>query len=203
MGQVLRQPSQIKIAAAAEDQVYIPDCVSSFLETKQEVCYFGSRSSSRSVVLFGDSHAWHWLPAFKNIADAKNLNLMTLVKFGCPVVSISVFQPILGRRYSECDEWRGPAIDEILKLKPSVVILSNASDYEAVTSSSRKEHISGDQWRDAYRKIFRQFAERGISVLVIRDTPKMTFDPLPCLSRTAGSCRYGDCMRGTASASAG
>jgi hypothetical protein len=56
-------------------------------------CTYGDKSSKRVIVLFGDSHAWMWLPAIVPFAMSKHFKVQLLTVAGCPVAEITFVWP--------------------------------------------------------------------------------------------------------------
>ena len=76
----------------------------------QPPCLFGDTTSTRSIILFGDSHAAMWFPSVDAYANAHGYRLYVWTKATCPPVDISFFSPVLGRTFTECTEWRNNAL---------------------------------------------------------------------------------------------
>src|SRR5437016_9714897 len=87
-------------------------------------CEYGDRDSRTTLILFGDSHAEHWFPAFDAIARTKGLRLVTLLKSSCPAARVTVYSVTLKREDFECTRWREAALARIATMKPYMVILS-------------------------------------------------------------------------------
>ena len=54
-------------------------------------CVFGWAEATTAVVLFGDSHAESWVPAFEGIADAAGFRLVALTTSECPPATATVW----------------------------------------------------------------------------------------------------------------
>jgi hypothetical protein len=149
-------------------------------------CEFGDPKSAASIVLFGDSHAYHWIPAMKEIAESRGWRLTTLLKSGCAAADFS--QPLRGPKFHrECGLWREAAIRRILEMRPSAVITGNSAGHlwtvKAEQSSAYIRHWI-DEWREANRRTLRRFTQAGLTVAQIRDNPRFHFDVPICVART-------------------
>jgi SGNH domain (fused to AT3 domains) len=89
-----------------------PGCVG----TKQ--CVLGDAAATKTVVLFGDSHAQMWLPALVPIAKLDHFRLVVIWKSACPVVNVKTSS-------SGCVPFRTSSIAEIAKLHAVLVLLAN------------------------------------------------------------------------------
>ena len=123
--------AQTRFSQARDDNpvVYADGCHLNYEEVTSPECVFGDTSSSMSIVLFGDSHAAQWFPALERVATTEGFRLVSLTKSGCPSVDVALRDLRLGRRYTECEAWRHNALARIKAMKPSLIVLANASDY--------------------------------------------------------------------------
>jgi peptidoglycan/LPS O-acetylase OafA/YrhL len=85
------------------------------------VCVTGDVNATTSVVLYGDSHARHWISAFDAAGRANHWKVIALTHSGCR----SFAEP--EGHAKPCDEFRRRSRQEIDKLRPTLVVLSNQS----------------------------------------------------------------------------
>ena len=116
-------------ANADEPPVFVDGCLDSYTDTSLQPCTFGDTSSNTTVVLFGDSHAAMWFPAVDQAAQQFGWKLITWTKATCPPFPLPIFSPVLGRTFTECDEWRADVLDQIAAIHPALVILGVARHY--------------------------------------------------------------------------
>lgn len=160
-------------------------CIARFAEDRILECEFGADSAVAVIALFGDSHAGHWLPALLGPGSAR-WRVVTIVKAGCPVASISVANPRRGVRSEPCDEWRAGAIRRLEALRPSLIIAASSSEYvHRVGEINRHSSVSTAEFEAASRDAFAQLDRIGVPVLVLRDTPWPGFNVPLCLSNAA------------------
>ncbi len=108
-------------------------CHAGFTAVTQGDCRYGDLTASRTVVLFGDSHAEQWLPALDQLGKAQHWQVVSWTKAACPAARLTVDNPSLGRSYTECDTWRQATVARIGALRPALVVVSQS---ENVASSS-------------------------------------------------------------------
>lgn len=180
----LEKPAQQAYIAAAQDRPgrITGRCHRRFLETDQPLCRFGAKAGMRTVVLFGDSHGQHWLPAFEEIARRQGWTLHSWTKSACPSFDVVTFQKNLGRRYRECERWRSNVMETIRGMTPDLVIMANADSYLRDDGMSR---VPLEEWLDGMKKTLSRLDELGVSSIVVGDTPWPGFDIPQCLSRAA------------------
>lgn len=148
---------------------------------KSPACVFGDSSSHKVVVLFGDSHAGQWFPAFEQIAKDNHWKFIPLTKAACPVpVLARLYDRNIGRNYDECATWRTNTIQQIAALHPAIVITSSYSSYYL-----KQAGIAPAEWERGLRQTLSQLAETGGRILVLHDPPAPSFDVPVCLARAA------------------
>jgi len=165
-------------ANADEPPVFVDGCLDSYLPTDVETCDFGDTSSQTSIVLFGDSHAAMWFPAVDSAADKFGLNLYTWTKATCPPLVLPIFSPVLGRNYSECDQWRQNVLARIAQVHPTLVILGVARHYTDIYGFTPYS----PQWLQGLSAMVSDIRQLGAKVLVMGPIPKPPFNAPGCLS---------------------
>jgi hypothetical protein len=149
--------------------------------TKSPPCVFGDRASSKTVVLFGDSHAGQWFPAFEQIANDNHWKLISLTKSACPAATLShLYDRNIGRNYDECAQWRANTIEQIVALRPMLVIVSSYSSYYL-----KQAGITQTEWASGLRETLSRIAKGGSRILLLHDPPAPSFDVPICLARAA------------------
>jgi hypothetical protein len=140
---------------------------------------YGARSSDKTVVLFGDSHAAHWFPALDRVARARRWRLVSLTKATCPPVEMSLWSPVLGRPFRECDQWRAAALQRIRADRPAVVVLGAARHY----GPEYRFRVYGPAWISGLADMVRRVRATGARVVVLGPTPHPSSDVPDCLSQ--------------------
>jgi hypothetical protein len=130
------------------------------------------------VVLFGDSHAGQWFPAFQEIATQRGWRIVLLRKPACPTAKLTIFSIALNRPYSECDAWREAAMKRIIALRPAAVVIANRQ----LQNFSPGLKGPDDTWREGSRKTLETLDSAGITTVLLRDTPSPGFDIPDCMS---------------------
>lgn len=186
------KPQQAMIAQVASilPALYTKGCIADFTETKPRECSFSVTDSPSVVVLFGDSHAAQWFSPFEQMAKDHGWRLTTLIKSGCPSISVSVYNPRLQRINTECSVWREAALRRIAEIRPVLVVLANwhgyvGGDRGRGPSGRGYDHVSYNEWRDGARRTFEQLNLIHSPITILSDTPSAGFDVPTCLSRVA------------------
>jgi hypothetical protein len=164
-----------KLSEAASDNAtnvyHIPGLCNKVSESG---CVFGDASSSKSIVLFGDSHAKMWLPSIIPIANSLSLKLVVLSLDACPVASLKVPDT-----HGNCTSFRSNAIKEIVSLKPIAVIMSD--------DTTAWGNFSNSQWQAGMSITLSDLAPSKSKLAIIGDiqpfgTAKAPEDILGCLA---------------------
>jgi len=149
-------------------------CVQGAGDDSVPACVFGDTSASRTVVLYGDSHAGMWFHAFDDIAQRDGWKLVVLFKEGCPASLISVRLPLVAQDFTQCDAWHRNVLQRINALDPDVLVVTQEID-----SAPDGTYFSPSQWQGAMQDLLTT-AKAGRKV-VLGDIP-ITPGPL-CVSR--------------------
>ena len=171
-----RSPEQARYVAAREDKPTVSNtrCTVRRTGTRLADCAEGPADAPFTVALFGDSHAAQWAPALQKIASERGWRLLYYMKVGCPGIDVTLFAQSLGRDYTECDTWRGAALDEMRAVNPDLVVMSSFGHYGV---------LDAQDWRVGSEAVFADLAAIAGSVVVIRDSPLPDSDVPACLSR--------------------
>jgi peptidoglycan/LPS O-acetylase OafA/YrhL len=182
-------PTQRPFAAARNDGMS-HDCWGSMLTNATAPCIFGDTSGRTAVVLLGDSHAEHWLPAVDRIGRERHWKVFAMVKPGCPVSETELLSTRLKRAYTECTEWRRSMLRRIVRMQPSAVILSSYDHYMALPGNESDRRVSPEAWRTGLRRTYSTLSSARINTLVLRGTLVPGFDAPACLSRQAAGSPF-------------
>jgi hypothetical protein len=144
------------------------------------------------VVLFGDSHAAYWLPAFEDPGGARRhprrfLQLRRLRRRRRPT------------RSDACPAWHPKAKATIIAASPDLVLLgANCHDLLGDLGD-----LPADDWATALTDTIDEFADAGVDTAIISDTPNpapinLQYTPAFCLSAHLGSTAICDLPRSSA-----
>jgi hypothetical protein len=138
------------------------------------------------MVVWGDSHALMWLPAFDTIAKRAHWRLVVLGKPDCPDAFLAYkdppgFGPVNGR-YTACDQWHQWSMAWLKRNHPALVVL---------TEESFPNQFTPAQWRagvgrtlSALRAQHQRTAILGNIPIVAQRQP-----PAACLAEHTGDAQ--------------
>jgi hypothetical protein len=130
----------------------------------------------------GGSHSVHWLPAFEVLAAEHAWHIVSITKSACP------FEVSAARRPS-CIQWNADIIPKLVEIKPDVVFTTSTrsdlmsrenADGSLAQSRGRAEIVPR-----GYLKQWARLAENGITVVAVRDNPRLGFDVPECVERAS------------------
>ena len=156
-----------------------------------EGCYFGKKSGDQLVVLFGNSHANQFFSGMNAATKDLGVKLLHRTRSGCSIANITTTRG--GSPWDSCNKWRVAAVKEMVKLKPSAVVIVGGITVSGVTdpetgnaaTSERKEELT----IAGIKSTVKTLTDAGIKVLFVRNTPRLPADPVDCLaSRTVEAC---------------
>jgi peptidoglycan/LPS O-acetylase OafA/YrhL len=174
------------LANAANDLpvIYSDGCHLDVTTVTPPDCAYGVTTSPVTVVLFGDSHAAQWFPALQRLAVQRKWRLEPMTKSACTPVSVTVFNSIVNRTYTECDQWRKLALSRIAAERPALVVVATSRAYQMLVNGQQISSADRpDLWGTGLTTTMRALAARAAHVVLLGDTPRSVADPASCLSQ--------------------
>lgn len=156
---------------------YVDECHQDQESAEPISCVLGDPDGTRTMAIFGDSHAAHWVPALDEIAKAGGWRLLTYTKSACSYARMEVMLLGQTKPYPSCREWRENVLAKLREVKPDAVITAQSRGYSARKAASG----AVDVWKE--------LAGMGAQVIAVDDTPWLKFDPGDCLEEPEDGCR--------------
>ena len=163
---VIPPPAQ---ARADVPEVYEKGCHQMPRDPEVLSCEFGSEDLELTIAVVGGSHAAHWLPAFRRLAEEHDWRIVSITKSACR------FNALFTRGHESCHEWNLALPDHLAELAPDVVFTTGT------VGDGAEEHVP-----EGFVLHWRALEERGIPVLALRDTPRVGFNVPECVERNGG-----------------
>ena len=165
-GNVVPPPIKARMDAPAR-----PECLLD-RTSKQPDCTFGAAGGER-VVLFGDSHAHQWQTALDSLAKQRKWELKVITQAGCPAPTLAKRDGDTGRFSQDyCINWRNEQIDNIVAMRPKVIIMSSSNQYLPFI----------DELIDSWNKTLSRLEQSGAKLVYLRDTPHPLQSIPDCIS---------------------
>jgi peptidoglycan/LPS O-acetylase OafA/YrhL len=175
------QPARIRNPA------YSKECDVTRKDTTSSVCAHGDPNATRTVVVYGDSHAAMWIPSLDAIGKQEHWRVVQLTKPACPVPDFPVYSGALRREYTECEQYRTFALAQIEQIHPDVVILSSAvKDVTlAIDGKSRREGVD-EAWETGLASTIDRIKPHTGRIVVIGDMAYPAEPGIDCLTAHPG-----------------
>ncbi len=147
-------------------------------------------------MVFGNSHARMWIPAFDEIGSRLGYTTYYFVKPNCAASLVTVGELVPGSPlWQECDDFRSWALDQIAELDPALVVVASSGP-NPVLYDSAGERIPKDGIDAAteagYEDLFTRLASTAQRTVLLRDVPKNENLPDECLTQPGND--LGDCL---------
>jgi hypothetical protein len=175
----VRLPKDVRpsLFAAPDDYEFLKKagCLHGETTTWPKSCVYGKAGSKFTVALVGDSHASHWFPALRRVADDRGWRLETYVKVSCPFTDILVRNLEKKKKYKECLAFNENVVKRLKSAKPNLVI----------TAVSRWQHPIDDAYASAWAQgegIARMLEQVPGKKVVLADVPYPGHDVPECLA---------------------
>jgi peptidoglycan/LPS O-acetylase OafA/YrhL len=150
-------------------------------------CQYGNPSSATTIMLTGDSHAAHWIPAFAQAATPLGVRLIVHTRGGCPSIDVRIATSTTRLVPSEaCVRFRADAQRLMAEFDPAVVILSNANFVGRILDdqNARPDELAQlELWRRGLVSTVAQLQKDGRRVGLILENPTLSGDPNTCIAR--------------------
>ena len=178
----LKNAESISIASVMQKpQVYLDDCHVDNGEVKSGNCTYGDKTSSKTIVLYGDSHAAQWFPALEKLANERGFKLISLTKSACPAPEVKKVE-MGAYKNADCFKWRANTLKRIQELKPTAVILSGFQHFELPRGFASRENW----WAGGQVTAYQHLLGSSENLIYISDTPQPKRDIPNCLASKGG-----------------
>jgi peptidoglycan/LPS O-acetylase OafA/YrhL len=186
---VLR-PSPLR-AAADHTPVISDGCMVGIEGTESHECVFGDPNGSRTVFLFGDSHAMQYFAPLDPLAKRRHWQLVVLTKRECGPTEVTVQNMLNGDEYTSCDAWRANSLRRIAAAGPgTIVVMSGYSAYTAYENGNALSGMANARALEAgYARAIAAVYRDGSEPVVIRDMPAAPQSIPSCVSENLDHLR--------------
>jgi peptidoglycan/LPS O-acetylase OafA/YrhL len=177
-------------ASADRSRAFYDGCLVGISGTNSNRCLYGDPHGTRTLILFGDSHAMQYFSPLEKLAKDNHWRLLALTKAECTPGEVKIRSMVADREYSQCDAWREKTLERIEEGGGrATVVLSGDTAYTAYGPAG--EELSGSANADALEAGYTATLERiqaaGLQTVVIRDTPASASDVPSCVSEDLGN----------------
>jgi peptidoglycan/LPS O-acetylase OafA/YrhL len=158
-------------------------CAADLGQSTEKLCFLGDVHAHKLLIVYGDSHALMWLPAFISIATAAHMRLLVLGKSDCPSSLVTITTPpgygSPDSPYVACNEWHEWAVKTINRLSPSILVVSQESTYARPGPAD----FSASQWHNGLADLFKKIPNPHIEKIFLGNIPYLSQSGPTCLSK--------------------
>lgn len=166
-------------------------CSVDFSESTMKECLGGDSQGTKTMVVYGDSHASMWMTALDAIAKDRGYRIHLFAKLACPLPRDVIWSYQLNRPFTECVEWQEQVLTRIRELQPDVTIVTNQFK-PAVVDGKKSDPTTADFWRRSFPRALAELKSISGRVILIGNNPSLTTDPIACATRPGATPL--DCM---------
>lgn len=151
-------------------------------------CVFGT-DKAQTVAVFGDSTGITLLPTVR-AAMGTDYNVRGMTKAGCISLDLEIQDDRPGFM-TECAAFKAAAIEEINRIKPAIVFITNTSGVLGSLASGARGTVAQQEWLAGTVRLLDALKPSG-SKLVIVTAPPGGKSPAECATRTSAprDCMY-------------
>lgn len=156
--------------------IYADGCQVGKSATASPPCVYGDIHGTKSIFLFGDSHAAQWFPTLNAIAANGGFKLVVLTKSSCPAANVELADQGAFRN-GPCQLWRENSLRRIKAEHPWAVFVSNFEHYsppKGVTNATL-------WWRKGVASTMVRLNALTQHSIYVQDTPWPNRDIPSCL----------------------
>ncbi|QYJ02549.1 acyltransferase [Nocardioides panacisoli] len=160
------------------------------------LCPRGDTESDRTMVVLGNSHGRHWIPAIDKIAERAGLKVYYLVKSQCTAVRADLLRAGADEIWQECEDFNDWAQTQIEEMEPEVVAVSTTAGTGVLVDGERETDIDVllPAVRDGFEKLITEVQPHTGEVVMLGDIPRRSDRIGECLSNRG--VNLGDCAGG-------
>lgn len=162
-------------ATADTGEIYGNGCQQNLRESTVLTCSFGDLEATRTIALFGDSHAGRWFPALERAAAGLGYRLDTYTKSGCRSEETTAAWE--SSKNASCSTWRAAAIERLAADAPDVIVLAN----HLGPTPGRDAAIQSADWADGLSALYDRLPASSL-IVTMADSPEFAASPVLCLS---------------------
>ncbi|WP_353810145.1 acyltransferase family protein [Agromyces sp. SYSU T00194] len=147
-----------------------------------DTCRLGDPLGDRTILLFGDSHAAHWVEALDVAARGERIELVVRWRASCPAVAVQIVYS-WGDLDPGCQGFRDDTDAFIRAQSPDALLISQSEGYLGQILDGSGAELSTaeqlDSWSAGYEALLSAHSDRSVGV--VRDNPRFDQDPTGCL----------------------
>jgi len=160
-------------------------------EPPWQLCRRGDRDADRTLVVLGDSHGRHWIPAFEEITQDAGWKAYYIVKPQCSAARLRGVLKGEERPDDDCRDFNEWAERQVRRLNPELLVVSTTGasrvwqDGQVVSETEEVERAQ----REGFDQLFADVVPLADRVALLVDVPSRSTRPPRCLSERKASLK--------------
>ncbi|MGH3352665.1 MAG: acyltransferase family protein [Nocardioides sp.] len=177
----------------SDDVETVGEC--NYYANVRKLCPRGDADGEKTIMVIGDSHARHWIPAVDEIAERSGYRAYMLAMPQCTVSLVTPDKLDSTEPMTSCDDFHDFMLASVKKIRPDLLLISSRPIGAAYHDAAGR-HTDDDGVRRAvyrgYERLLAHVKPVAKRTVWLRDVPAIEFDPATCLSsnKTLAPCTY-------------
>ena len=146
-------------------------------------CTFGDLTSSKLMVVYGDSHAGMWAAGLESIAQRAGWKLKLFMLSGCPAPDLNFISYQTEAPNTQCTAFHAIAPPAINALHAGLVVVTS----ESIEQVARGVYATPAQWKTGLTATLHSLQQSGTTVTMIGDIPQWSGSKVTCLAANASN----------------
>ncbi|SOD71578.1 peptidoglycan/LPS O-acetylase OafA/YrhL [Jatrophihabitans sp. GAS493] len=148
-------------------------------------CTMGNPAAKKTVVLFGDSHAWMWTPAFHSIGYMYGWKVVLVAEAACTTADTLIWSSQKNAPNTGCKQWHTAAMNYISKLHPDAVVVANEEQVALAVDGKQTTSGADSAVKAGLVKTLNELKVITPNVSLLGDIPVPDTNPSDCLPANA------------------
>jgi hypothetical protein len=124
--------------------------------------------------------------AVQRLADARNWRLVPIIKTGCPIADVRLWNAERQRESTACRVWLPRALAMVESERPSIIFVGVSRGYDVLSPEGPVPLLQASgQWQDGMARTLARLKSTAGSLVLFADTPRHSRSPLTCLARAS------------------
>ncbi|TQL68344.1 peptidoglycan/LPS O-acetylase OafA/YrhL [Nocardioides albertanoniae] len=189
-------PTNLKpdLTHLSDDVETVGEC-NYYVTSVRKLCPRGDKDAETTIVVIGDSHARHWIPAVDEIAERSGYRAYVLAMPQCTVSLITPDKLDSTDPMTSCDSFHKFMLSMVKKIQPDLLLISSRPIGAAYHDGAGRHTGEAEVQRAVYRgyqRLLEHVKPAAKRTVWLRDVPALEFDPATCLSsnKKLSPCTY-------------
>ncbi len=169
---------------AANTPCLIPFTATTAIPGRPVQCAYGDLTSTRLVVLYGDSHATMWLPPLITIAKEEHFKIELVARAACQIADIEMWDYPANAPGVGCYQFHSWAVNYINSLQPAFII---GADNPSAVRYANYLPITVNAYANGLSKTLHELYPSSARFIMISPNPLPNIDPATCLETNSSN----------------